>query len=97
MIAASEPCRAIGSGKDRLDLGSRQEMHLTLVVALAWDREDALNKRAVSRLLEGGKPEERANGCQTQVARPDAGTPLRLEISEERADERHVQIVEGQA
>jgi triosephosphate isomerase len=38
VIAASEPCRAIGSGKDRLDLGPRQEMHLTLVVALARKR-----------------------------------------------------------
>jgi hypothetical protein len=31
VIAASEPCRAIGSGEDRLDLRPRQEMHLTLV------------------------------------------------------------------
>src|SRR5215472_11878498 len=31
VIAASEPCRAIRSGEDRLDLGPRQEMHLSLV------------------------------------------------------------------
>ena len=80
VIAASEPCRPIGRRKDRLDLGARQEMHLTLVVALAWYREDALDQRAVGRLLEGHKTKEGANGGQTQVARPDAGAALRLEI-----------------
>ena len=96
MIAAAKPCRAIRSGKDRLDLGPRQEMHLTLVVALARYREHSLDKGAVGRLLEGREPEERANGGQARVTRPDAGAPLGLEISEERADERHIQIVEGQ-
>lgn len=47
VVAASEPCRAIWHGKDRLDLGSRQEMHLALVVASY--REDSLDKCAVSR------------------------------------------------
>ena len=31
VIAVSEPCRSIWSGKDRLDLGSGQEMHLALI------------------------------------------------------------------
>src|SRR5205814_1348194 len=96
VITASEPCRAIGNSKDRLDLGPCQEMHLTLAVALARYREHSLDKGAVGRLLEGREPEEGANGCQPQVARPDAGAPLCLEVSEERADERHIQIVEGQ-
>src|SRR6266566_6629738 len=55
VIAASEPCRTVGSGKDRLDLGARQEMHLTLVVTLARYREDSLVKGAVGRFLEGGE------------------------------------------
>jgi len=67
VIAASEPCRAIGNGKDRLNLGPRQEVHLRLIVALARNREDSLDKGGVGRLLEGGEPEERANGCQAQV------------------------------
>src|SRR5664279_496693 len=71
-------------------------MHLALVVAFAWYREDSLDEGAVGRLLEGREPEEGANGRQAQVARPDAGASLRLEISEERADERRVEIVEGQ-
>jgi hypothetical protein len=87
VIATTEPCRPIGRGKDRLDLGARQEMHLTLVVALARYREDALDKGAVSRLLEGHETEEGADGCQAQVARLDAGAALRLEIGQERADE----------
>src|SRR5262249_29817651 len=73
VIATSEPGRTIGSGKDYLDLGPRQEMHLTLVVALARYRDDTLDKGAVRRLLEGGEPEEGANSRQAQVARPDAG------------------------
>jgi hypothetical protein len=61
LIAASEPCRAIGNGKDHLDLRPRQEMHLTLVVALTRYREDSLDKGAVDRLLE---TEEGANRRQ---------------------------------
>ena len=64
VIAASEPCRTVGSGKDRLDLGARQEMHLTLVVTLARYREDSLDKGAVGRFLEGGEPKEGADGRQ---------------------------------
>src|SRR5271166_830532 len=71
-------------------------MRLTLVVALARYREDALDMRAVGRLLEGREPEERADGGQAQVARSDASAPLRLEILQKRADERRVQIVERQ-
>src|ERR1700722_457222 len=35
VIAAAEPRRPIGRGEDGLDLGARQEVHLSLVVALA--------------------------------------------------------------
>jgi hypothetical protein len=97
VVAASEPCRAIGRDKDRLDLGPRQEMQLALIVTLARYREDTLDQGAVCRLLEGGEPEERADGGQAQVAGPDTGTPLRLEISEEAADKRHIEIVDGQS
>ena len=58
-----------------LDLGPRQEMHLTLIVALARYREDSLDNGAVGRLLEGREPEEGADGRQAQVARPDDGAP----------------------
>src|SRR5271166_6524160 len=71
-------------------------MRLTLVVALARYREDALDMRAVGRLLEGREPEERADGGQALVAGPDASAPLRLQILQKRADERRVQIVERQ-
>lgn len=49
-----------------------------------WYGEDALDLGAVSRLLDRHEPEEGANGCQTQVERPDAGAPLRLNISKGR-------------
>jgi len=96
MITTSEPCRAMWGGENRFDLGPRQEMHLAFVMTLAWYRQDSLDQGAVSRLLERYEPEEGANGCQAQVARLDAGASLRLEISEERADKRRIEIVEGQ-
>src|SRR6202163_1330978 len=71
-------------------------MHLALVVAFAWYREDSLDKSAVDRLFEGREPEEGANGRQAQVSRPDADASIRLEICEERADERRIEIVKGQ-
>ena len=80
VVATSEPCRPIGRRKDRLDLGARQEMHLVLVVSLARYREDALDKGAVGRLFERHETKEGADGGQAQVARPDAGAALRLEI-----------------
>jgi hypothetical protein len=43
VIAASEPRRAIGRGKYRLDLGAHQEIHLLLVVALARYRQNPLD------------------------------------------------------
>jgi hypothetical protein len=54
VIAVSEPCRAIGRGKDRLDLGPRQEMHLTLVVALAWYRRADCCRSSPSRAVWSG-------------------------------------------
>jgi hypothetical protein len=53
VIAASEPGSSIWRRKDSLDLISLQEIHLTLVVALGWYREDASYKGAVSGFLEG--------------------------------------------
>ena len=52
VIAVAEPRRPIGGGEKRLDLGSRQEVHLSLVVALARYGEYALDQRAVCWLLE---------------------------------------------
>ena len=60
VVALAEPRRLIGRGEDCFDLGAHQEMHLALVVSLAGYREHALYKGAVSRLLEGHKPQERS-------------------------------------
>jgi len=94
VVAAAEPRRPVGRGKDRFDLDAREEMHFTLIVSLARYREHALDEGTVSRLFEGYKPEEEADGSQAQVACRDAGAALRLEIGQERADERRVQLIE---
>lgn len=65
--------------ENRLDLGARQEMHLSLVVALPRNGEHALDQRTVCRLLEGHEPEE-GSESQTQVTRLRAGAALYLEI-----------------
>jgi beta-phosphoglucomutase-like phosphatase (HAD superfamily) len=43
VVAAAKPRRAIGRGEDGLDLGTRQEVHLSLVVTLARDCEHTLD------------------------------------------------------
>ena len=80
--AALSRARACGMFRVMTELISGRVRHLALVVALAWYSEDSLDKCAVGRLLEGCEPEEGANGRQAQAARPDAGAPLRLEISD---------------
>src|SRR5580693_8302395 len=95
-ITATQPCRPIGRSEDRLDLRACQEVHLSLVVALARYGEYALDQRTVCRLLERHESEEGADGSQAEVTRPGAGTALRLEIAQERTDERRIQIVERQ-
>lgn len=97
VIAAAEPRRPIGRGEDCLDLGARQEVHLSLVVALARYGEHALDHRAVRWLLERHEPEEGADGGQAQVARLGAGTALRLKIDQECTDERCIQVAECQS
>jgi hypothetical protein len=47
VIAPPEPRHPIGRSEDRLDLGARQEVHLSLVVALARYGEHTLDQRAV--------------------------------------------------
>src|SRR5262249_5597111 len=96
VIAAAKPRHPIGRSKDRLDLRARQEVHLSFVVALAWNGEHALDHRTVCRLLERHEPEEGANGSQAQVPRLGASTALRLEIGQERTYERYIQLVERQ-
>jgi len=96
VIAAPEPCRVIGRGRYRLDLEARQKMHLPFVVALVRYRQNPLDQGAVGWLLKRYETEEGANGSKAQIAGPDAGTTLGLEIGKERADEGRFQIVEFQ-
>lgn len=49
VVTAAQPRRPIGRSEDGFDLGTRQEIHLTLVVSRARYREYALNEGAVSR------------------------------------------------
>ncbi|MGY3464689.1 hypothetical protein ACVW0I_001560 [Bradyrhizobium sp. LM6.11] len=96
MIAPTKPRLSIGRGESRFDLRARQEVHLSLVTVLARYGEHALDQRTVCRFLEGHEPEEGSDGRQTQVTRLRAGAALYLEIGEERADERCIQIGERQ-
>lgn len=94
VVAAAEPRRPVRYGEDRFDLGARQEVHLSLVMLIARNREDALDESAASGLFERRKPEERPNCGQAQIARSDPGAAPRLEIDQERADEGRIQISE---
>jgi len=60
-----------------LDLRARQEVHLSLIVALARYGEHSLDQRTKRRFLEGREPEERADGGEAQIARLHADAASR--------------------
>jgi hypothetical protein len=70
-----------------------QEPDRPAIVAFARHRQDALDHGTVSRLLQGQVAEERVNGGQPDVARPRTVAALLLQVVEEGADERSVQIL----
>src|SRR3546814_2384499 len=79
MIAAAEPACSIGRGEDRVDLRSRQEMHLALLGKLAGYGENALYLSAACRLLEREETEEGAYRRQPEVAGLGAYRAVRSE------------------
>jgi hypothetical protein len=92
VIVATDPVAPVWRREDRVDLAAGEEMHFALVVELAGDREHALDLPGIGGLLECGVTEECTDRGEAQVARLDPDRPAHLEIVEEGADERGVEV-----
>ena len=64
--------------------------------ALAGNRQDALDRLRLSRRLERGEAKERPNGRQSKIPAAGANSPLILEIVQEGAYERSVDLFDGE-
>jgi hypothetical protein len=92
VVASSGPGGAVGAGKQRLDLGGGEERDDSLVGAFGGDREHALDQAGVLGMPERAVLEERVDRGQADVARARAVAPLGLEMLEEGADQRRVEV-----
>jgi hypothetical protein len=91
-ISPTEPGREIRRGEQSVLLGAGQRGDELALGLLARNREDPLGDGAVGRLLQGDEAEERMDGGQASVSGANAIAPVRLEMLQERDDERSVEI-----
>src|SRR6266511_274041 len=78
------------------NVGAGAEGEVVTVEALLRDGEDALDQSRVRWLAAGREAEERVDRREPRVACPDAVAALLLEVIEEGADERRVDVREEQ-
>ena len=71
-----------------------EERDQRLIVALGGDRQDALDRGGVLGVTQRGVAKQRADRGQARVAGADRVAALVLEVIEERADQRCLEIVE---
>ena len=95
VIAPSGPCAAIGRSEERVDLGAYEEADGTALEPLVRHCQDALDQSGVLGLLERGVPEEGANGGEPDVAAPRGVAAFVLDVVQEGADQRRVEIHEA--
>ena len=96
VVAPAGPGGAVGCGEQRVDLGFGEERDERPLEALGWDREDAADRGGVLGVLERRVVKQRADRGQAGVAGADAVAAFVLEMVEERADQRRVEIVDVQ-
>ena len=94
VVAAAGPGAAVGGGEQRVELGFGEERDQRAVEALGRDRQDALDRGGVLGVPQRGVAEQRADRGQARVAGAGAVVALVLEVIQERADQRRVEIVD---
>ena len=97
LVAAPEPGGAVRGAQQRLDLLLIEVGDRGALVALGGDLDHAGDRRHVLGVAEGGVAVERVDRRQPRVAGRDDVAALVLEVVEERADQRRVQVGELQA
>jgi membrane carboxypeptidase/penicillin-binding protein PbpC len=94
VITTPDPGRSLRHGKKRFDFRPRQKMNRPLVMALARYRQNPLDMGTMRWFLEGGEIEEGSDRRQAKVASSDTCGSVRLEVVEEFADERRVEVAQ---
>jgi hypothetical protein len=94
-VSPSDPFPRGGSGQESGGLLFREELHGTAFVALGGNRQYALAVEGKSRFTQRDKPEEGADCGKTGVARSRAVAPVALEVVEELAEERRVEVFQA--
>ena len=97
MIAWSRrPVQVERSGRvdERVELGLGEIGDQRAVVAFGSDLQDAFDRRGVLWVAQHAVPVERADRGQSRVAGPGAAPAVGLEVLEERADQRRVELAE---
>ncbi len=94
VIAPPGPGRAVRGAEEGLDLGLGQERDEVAGEALGWNGQHSADRLRVLGMAQGGVPEQRTDGRQAGIPGPDAVAPIALEVVEEGADERRVDLAD---
>jgi hypothetical protein len=77
-----------------IDLRTGEEGNLRPIIPLAGDRENPLDCGAAARLVQGSVLEKGTDRCQPAIAAAGAIVPILLEVVQEGAHKRGVEIRE---
>ena len=96
MVAAADPGTSVGGGEQRGSLGWGEETDQGGIGPLAGDGEHPAGQRGVLGAAQRCVGEQRVDSSEPVVSGSDAVAPLGIQVTEERADERRVQVGEVQ-
>jgi hypothetical protein len=96
VVATAEPGAAVRRAEQRLDLLEVEVADVVSLVAFGRDRHHPADRLKVLGVSERGVPVERVDRRQPVVASPRAAAAVDLEVVEECADQRRVEIVDVQ-
>lgn len=94
MIASAEPAAAIRRSEERFDLVLVEVGDERALVALGWDLDHTRDRLGVLGVAQRGVAVERVDRCQASIPRAGSIASLILEVVEESADQRRVQVAE---
>jgi hypothetical protein len=95
-VSATCPRAWIGYGQKGLDLGPGQKLNLLAVIPLRRYGQNALRQGAVAWLVEGHIMEKRMKSRQSNISAAGGIATFFLQVIEERAEERGIQILDLQ-
>jgi hypothetical protein len=94
MVASARRGRPVRGREDGLDLLGAEERDEAALEALGGDGQHPLDERGMLGMAQRGVAEERADGSQARVAGAHGVAAVALEVVEEGADERRVEVRE---